>query len=146
MEYIAGSVMTTNLVCIPESQSVSVAENLMKINEVRHLPVVNSKNELSGIVSMKDVLRTANKHMSVRGIMSRSIRSLQKNENLKYVIEIMLRDKINSVLVLDGEEVAGIVTTEDLLKMLSKVINDYELNENIEEIRSIFDESWGSLT
>lgn len=46
-----------DLVCVNSEYSVYQCMNLMSQKKVRHLPVVNSKGELQGVLGMKDLIR-----------------------------------------------------------------------------------------
>ena len=143
MNYLTGSVMSSNLISISEDRDIDTAEGLMKINKIRHLPVVNSNNELSGILSVKDIAKAKDRKKPIRSIMTTPVRVVNKSANVKSVIEIMLKHKICSILVANEEDIVGIVTTDDLLQLLSDVIDDSESLENM-EVTSFFDDSWTS--
>lgn len=135
--------MSSNLISISEDRDIETAVGLMKVNKIRHLPVVNSNNELSGIISTKDVAAASDKRKPIKSIMTSPVRIVKKSANVKTVIEIMLKHKICSVLVANEEDVVGIVTTDDLLKLLADVIDDSDRLENL-DVSSFFDESWSS--
>ena len=73
--------------------------------------------------------------------MSTPVRMVTKSANIKSVIEEMLTNKISSLLVANEQNIIGIVTTEDLLKLLSQVLEDGDDLESF-EMGSFFDESW----
>ena len=52
--------MTKNVRAVRETDSVNDALNVMSSAQVRRVPVVNDRNEIVGIVSMKDVAGTGN--------------------------------------------------------------------------------------
>lgn len=143
MNYLTGTVMSSNLISISEDRDIETAEGLMKVNKIRHLPVVNANNELSGIISTKDVAAAPDRRKPIKSIMTSPVRIVKKSANVKSVIEIMLKHKICSVLVANEEDVVGIVTTDDLLKLLSQVIEDSERLENI-DVSTFFDDTWSS--
>lgn len=143
MNYLTGTVMSSNLISISEDRDIETADGLMKVNKIRHLPVVNSNNELSGIISKKDVAAAPDKRKAIKSIMTSPVRIVKKGANVKSVIEIMLKHKICSVLVANEEDIVGIVTTDDLLKLLSEVIEDSESLEKM-DVSSFFDDSWSS--
>lgn len=145
MTYLTGAVMSSNLISISEERDIGTAESLMKINKIRHLPVVNSENELSGILSAKDVAKVRDKSDPIKNIMTTPVRVVKKNANIRSVIDLMLRNKISSILVANNDDIVGIVTTDDLLKLLSQVLNDNEDFDNV-DVGSFFDESWRSYT
>ncbi len=143
MNYLTGTVMSSNLISISEDRDIETADGLMKVNKIRHLPVVNANNELSGIISTKDVAAAPDRRKLIKSIMTSPVRIVKKGANVKSVIEIMLKHKICSVLVANEEDVVGIVTTDDLLKLLSQVIEDSERLENI-DVSTFFDDTWSS--
>lgn len=143
MTYLTGAVMSSNLVSISEERDIDTAESLMKVNRIRHLPVVNQNNELSGILSAKDVVKVKDKRQAIKSIMTTPVKVVRKDSNIKSVIELMLRNKISSILVADSEDIVGIVTTDDLLRLLTQVLTDSDDLENT-DIGSFFDESWKS--
>lgn len=57
--------MTPDPICCTEQDDVSFALDLMKIHQIRRLPVVNEKHEVVGIVSLGDVIGKAGIEASV---------------------------------------------------------------------------------
>lgn len=143
MIYLTGAVMSSNVISISEDRAVETAENIMRSNRIRHLPVVNSDNELSGILSAKDVAKTKDKKQAIKNAMTAPVRVVKRSANIKNVIEMMLRHKISSVLVASEEDIVGIVTTDDLLKLLTQILDDSESLEKM-DVGSFFDEAWKS--
>lgn len=143
MNYQTGNVMSANLISISEDRDIETADGLMKVNKIRHLPVVNANNELSGIISAKDVAGALNRRKPIKSIMTSPVRIVKNSANVKSVIEIMLKHKICSVLVANEEDIVGIVTTDDLLKLLTQVIEDSESLEKL-DVSTFFDDSWSS--
>jgi CBS domain-containing protein len=135
--------MSAEVISIPEDRPVDAAQDLMKANRIRHLPVVNKDNELAGIVSIKDFGKVRGKNECVKDIMTTPVRVVTKSTNIKSVIEAMLSNKISSLLVANDRNVVGIVTTEDLLKLLSQVLEDKDDLDSF-ELGSFFDDSWSS--
>lgn len=50
-----GEVMTTDVVCAPESTSIEEARAIMRQCRVRHLPVFGAAGNLAGVVSIGDL-------------------------------------------------------------------------------------------
>jgi len=51
--------MTEDPICCTEQDDIPHALELMKTHHVRHLPVVNEKHEIVGLLSLSDLLRKA---------------------------------------------------------------------------------------
>lgn len=143
MTFLTEAVMSAGLISISEDRDLKTAESLMKINKIRHLPVVNSHNELSGILSSKDIAKAHDKSAAIKTVMTSPVRVVKKSANVKVVIDLMLKHKICSVLVTNEDDIVGIVTTDDLLKLLFQVIDDSEDLESL-NVSSFFDETWTS--
>src|SRR5437763_7687460 len=52
--------MTKNVRAVKENDTVNDALNVMSSSQVRRVPVINDREEIVGIVSMKDLADTAN--------------------------------------------------------------------------------------
>ena len=143
MNYSMSSVMTSNVIAVSEDRDINMAESLMKINNIRHLPVVNSNNELTGILSARDVAKVKDKYKRIKSIMTSSVQIVKKSDDIKTAIEIMLKNKICSVLVGEKDDIVGIITTDDLLKLLAKIIDIRENSERM-YVSTFLDESWTS--
>lgn len=144
MKHMTGSIMTSSVISISEERDINMAESLMKVNNIRHLPVVNSKDELTGIISVRDVVKIKDKYKRIKSIMTKSVHIVKKSDDIKSAIEIMLKNKICSVLVGQNEEIVGIVTTDDLLKLLAKIIDSRENSEKL-YLSSLLDSTWGHV-
>lgn len=144
MTYLASAVMSSNVISIPENLTIQSAEALMKTKNIRHLPVVNSLNELSGIISVHDFGKSPDKSESVKTVMSTKVKMVTRSTDIKSVILCMLKNKISSLLVANNDNIVGIVTSHDLLKLLIEILEE---NDDLEkmEIGSFFDESWSSV-
>lgn len=143
MNYSIGTVMTANVISISEDRDIHMAESLMKVNNIRHLPIVNSNHELTGILSARDIAKVKDKDKRIKSIMTSSVQIVKMTDDVKHAIEVMLKNKICSVLVGQNEDIVGIVTTDDLLRLLARIIENRENSENI-SMSSFFDESWSS--
>ena len=53
----AEEIMTASLITIKEDSPITGALALMRQFNIRHLPVVNDKGELTGIISIRDIAR-----------------------------------------------------------------------------------------
>ena len=114
----------------------------MDAKGVRHLPVTNEMGEIIGMLSDRDVQRSMisqlekpsgrivsdetikfDEESRVRDYMSWPAKSVSQNSELRHVAEIMVVDKVSS-LVCKGDEPVGIVSTEDLIKVLIEMLSD----------------------
>lgn len=138
-------VMSKKLLVINEGASLDAAYAIMKKNDIRHLPVVNDSGGVVGILSDRDLQRALKSHVTGVGLtrwescefdssqvvhdyMTWPVRSVELTSPLKNVVDLMIAEKISSLLVSSKSEVVGIVTTVDLLKLLSHLLGNDEKN------------------
>ncbi|RMG14861.1 MAG: CBS domain-containing protein [Planctomycetota bacterium] len=120
--------MTQGVVATSPETVLFDAFELMQEHRIRHLPVLEG-GDLVGMLSTRDALRILRRAESeparaglqplhrtrVREVMSSPVRTVDRHTPVREAIEILCREKISALPVLEGGEVVGIVTTEDLL-------------------------------
>lgn len=133
--------MSSHLITINENYSLDAAYSQMQKNQIRHLPVVDASNKIVGMLSDRDLLRAMrsnlnsgdifkveslefDQHAKVSDYMTWPVRFVNKNSSIKVVAERMIEEKISSFLVTDDKTVVGILTTEDCLKFLIKLLDE----------------------
>jgi CBS domain-containing membrane protein len=113
-------VMSTALLTVKPDESIDSADLEMKLAEVRHFPVIDSRNRLVGIVSNRDLLRAraGAKNRTIADIMSRRVQTVMATEPASRAAEILLEHRIGCVPVLgDDGHLVGIVTETDFLRI-----------------------------
>jgi acetoin utilization protein AcuB len=143
------NIFSDDLVTIKEHASLAEADDLMNNYNIRHLPVMNADCELVGILSKSDYAglkyidsRFTNHKVNV--FMSSPVKMVRKEATVKQVAQIFIDKKINSVVVADDHEVIGILTSEDLMRLLAE---DTEWSAQMEQIdlSTLADKGWISI-
>lgn len=135
--------MTTKLVTINFNEGLETAYHRMQKRRLRHLPVCDDNGEIVGMLSDRDVQRAMiseieherksdlssesiafDPEAKVRDYMGWPVQAVDQNSDLRVVAEKMLTDKISALLVKRANEVVGIVTTDDLMKVLIELLSD----------------------
>jgi len=120
--------MTPSPHTIQAGTNAQVAVNMMKRFNVRHLPVLDG-TKLVGIISDRD-LRTiaciaALDGYEVRQVMTKSPYTTKATASLSDAATAMARNKYGAAIVLGrGDEIAGIITTVDLARVLSSILKE----------------------
>jgi CBS domain-containing membrane protein len=114
-----GDLMSTALIVVHDSDTIGVADAQMKLGSIRHVPVVDSKQNLVGILSAGDVLLAlarGKKTVKVGETMTRDPVTVTADTPLHEAIELLLEHRFGSLPVLgtDGH-LMGIVTETDFL-------------------------------
>jgi CBS domain-containing protein len=73
-----GSIMSSNLVCVPEQTPIEDAMNLMRGYQIQRLVVVNEARELVGIFALDDMLDLLGEEQAAIAGLLRAISDVQK--------------------------------------------------------------------
>ncbi len=134
MGKLANQSMSTGLVTVNCQDDLREAYEKMREHRIRHLLVTDARDEIVGIISDRDFQRAKwpvfkgkdalkepyfREGDSVESFMSWPIKSVPHNTELLDVVNIMVAEKISAVVVTQARQVVGIVTHEDLLKVLT---------------------------
>ncbi len=127
-------VMTYNVVTVPSTIPVLEAERLLESHKFERLPVVD-KGKLVGLVT-KDTLLKASpspatslsrgellyvlSKLTVKEIMKKNVVAVTPDTTIEQATEIAQQNRVGCLVVLEGERVVGILTTNDIFY---KVIN-----------------------
>ncbi len=142
MTKIAPENISTDLITIGVNERIETAYKRMQEKSVRHLPVLTETGEVIGIISDRDVQRAMvstiehevlskgatetivfDPETHVKDYMSWPVETAEQNTDIRRIAERMVKEKISSFLVSKGNKIIGIVTTEDLLKILIELLN-----------------------
>lgn len=130
---ITEDIMSRDVVTIKHTDSIVKAYRLMQDKDIRHLPVVDENNKVVGMLSDKDVQRAmVTKVLSpnsseiripsdcrVNTFMKWPVYTINEKTQVKAIVEIMIREKISSLVVEDDHgHIEGIVTTTDMLAFI----------------------------
>lgn len=121
--------MTREVQCVsPDQKLVDVKHIYEQENFHHHIPVVEN-DKLVGMVSLVDFMRKADKgglfddadvyqNTKVKDIMSLNPFFLYADDTIEQAAEILAKGMFHALPILEGEKVAGIVTTADLIKFM----------------------------
>lgn len=143
------NIYSKDLVSIRENASLSDADDKMNNYNIRHLPVIDDTGTLVGIISKSDYI--ALKHvdsrlaqLQVKNFMSSQVKVMGKATKIKDVAKLFINKKINSVLVIENREIIGIVTSEDLIRLLAS--DAYAEVPASMDLSSLAEEGWFSVS
>lgn len=150
METQIKNILTKKLITIAEDSNLSDADDLMNNYNIRHLPVVDSTDTLVGILSRSDyiALKYVDSRLAkftVKNFMSTPVVVVSINSKIREVAQLFVNKKISSVIAIENGEAVGIVTSEDLIKLLAK---NKEFASEVErlDLAALADEGWISMT
>jgi len=110
-----------NAVTVTDGMTLLEAREVLLKHRVGRLPVLDKNKEPVGIITEKDFVRAiykfSGKQVSkilVRDFMSKDLITITKNNTIIDCARLMQSHKISSVLVLEKNRLAGIITKTDL--------------------------------
>lgn len=120
MAQTIGSVMTSDVLTIHESQTVQEAASLMKQHQIGALPVVNDRDEVVGMITDRDItLRTTAEGDSVHTPISEVMSShhvIQATPDMDVLqaAQLMSEYQVRRLPVVENGRVVGMVSLGDL--------------------------------
>lgn len=151
MKVLVKDNMSKKVITVSWTSHLSEAYGKMKKANIRHLVAIDDLGYAKGIISDRDFQRAMfvgsnfeasensgamfNQTDTIRDFMSWPIESVDSGAELSKVAEGMITKKISAFLVKDKDDVVGIITYEDLLRVLTKILaNQRTFKDRIEEI------------
>lgn len=128
------NLMSTALITARPDESVDAADFDMKLARVRHLPVVDDKRNLVGVVSDRDVLRAVSKigrrSVQVKDVMSTDVFTVGAEDPAEQALDIMLDQKIGCLPV-EGDDghLVGLITETDFLELAQRSLFNEERSD-----------------
>ena len=127
-----GDFMTTALITMNASDTVKHADVDMRLANIRHIPVVDDKSNLVGILSNRDVLRALGNDGKAEGvrigdIMTSEVRTCSADTPAGKAAETMMNHKIGALPVVgDAGELVGLITETDFVQIVYDVLGAFE--------------------
>lgn len=159
-------IMSDEVIVMQENQQVSHARNLMLKHGLSRVVIVDTQGKPVGIVTEKDLSRKMRGNgpewkrrpidkILIGRAMTEGLVTIRPSEDVKNVVELMLKNSISSIPVVDDDGLAGIVTKTDLLNfyndkysgrwkvsdLMSKDVISVNENHSIAHVIGVMDEN-----
>lgn len=116
--------MTPDVITIAPATTIQEAESIMKEKNIRRLIVVEQEKAVGIIVHREMIISlqspTILKETPVEWIMTKNLITIQPDASITEAIQILRKYKINSLPVVEGDSLVGIITVVDLLHELTR--------------------------
>jgi len=134
-------VMNEEVILAEENEQVSHARNLMIKYGYSRILVVDQEGKPVGILTEKDLTRKMRSNgpkwkrrtidkISIRRVMTPNPLTINPFREVQEAVELMIKNDISSVPVVDGDEVVGIVTKSDLMNFyLQKYTGKWKVSD-----------------
>jgi CBS domain-containing membrane protein len=124
--------MTHDVITLERNEKLLVADDVMRLGRIRHLPIVDSDGTLAGIVSQRDLFhsglmkalgygshaqRSALDLLVVKEAMKTEVVTTTPETPLVDAAKLMFERKIGCLVVLEAAKVVGSLTEGDFVKL-----------------------------
>ncbi len=131
--------MQTDIVTLRTNDTLDIAEDIMSLGRLRHLPVIQVGNRLVGMVSQRDLLRASLssalnvsaykrqqwlEKIAVRDVMSKGVVSVEADADIKDALDVLLGEKFGCLPVVEAKKLVGVLTETDLLEYLQRLLQE----------------------
>ena len=130
-------IMQKNVITIESVKKAHDAAIILKEKEISFLVVVKEGKPI-GIVSERDIVRKIvaenndPQTTQLETIMSKNFKWVEPNASIESAVQKMLNNNIRRLVVLENENLAGVITQTDLTEFLRSKILINATVENIE--------------
>jgi CBS domain-containing protein len=127
-------IMIKEVATLDVNDELSLANDIMRLGRIRHLPVVDG-SKLVGIISERDLFRSSlaqalgygteatrqvMKSIRIRDVMVGNVLTAGPEWELARAVELMVHRKIGCLPVVEGERLVGLITETDVLLQYCK--------------------------
>lgn len=126
--------MTSNVFALRPEDDLGALQDLMRSHDIRHVPVVDEDGDLVGLVSHRDLLRSALieqpvpaylerallERLKVRDVMVRDVESVAPDDDLRDAAQLMFENKYGCLPVVAGKRLVGILTEADFVRLMAQ--------------------------
>jgi acetoin utilization protein AcuB len=114
------SLMIPDPITVTEKASIEEAIETMKVNSIRHLPVVSEDNLLKGFVTLADLkvglIPSMLSGLSLADLMIKDPITIDPNSDIEIAAQLIYKYKIGGIPVVKRGRLVGIITETDLLR------------------------------
>lgn len=130
--------MRTEVVTLDESDDLRLADDIMRLGRIRHMPVT-SGGRLVGILSQRDLFRAAVSSVirlkateqrswlasvPVKEVMVTEIVMASPEAPIGEAVDLMLERKIGCLPVVDQGRLVGLLSESDCLRLLGRLLSE----------------------
>ncbi len=110
-------IMSSDIFSVEKKDSIGLVLNIMKWKKIHHMPVINSRRELIGLISWTDVKsyleNLKQQNDAVNKIMKTDIITTDEYTPVQIAKELMDKNNIGSLPVMKQNKLVGLITRND---------------------------------
>ena len=134
-------IMTKKVIALGEGEPFSRVEEIFRESHIRHLPIVDGKFRLVGIITQRDLYRIQSPRCDEDGnwfydkealdshilkhVMTKNPMTLRSDNTVAEALLLMVDKKYGSIPIVDKDNIlCGIITQIDILKIGAQIIRE----------------------
>lgn len=125
-------VMSTEVTTVDVNDKLTIADDVMRLGRIRHMPVLDADGSIVGVLSQRDLFRGALARslgygvhgqqklleiLFVKEVMSTNPATIGPDEPLSAAARLLSERKIGCLPVVEGGKLAGILTEGDFVRL-----------------------------
>ncbi len=138
------SVMSTDLITVEPGASLADARSLMQDNHIHHLPVVEKKDNLVGLLTLTDVLRAQDSVLREQGdrikaadivvgdVMVTNVATVSRDASLRQAALFIEKHSIGCLPIVSDGHLVGIITDSDFVAVAINLLEQIEETEPVD--------------
>jgi CBS domain-containing protein len=110
------------VITVEPDSDVGEAAHLLILHNIGGLPVATRQGELVGFIAERDIVRAVDtndeeiREVTVTQAMRRPAPVCSSDDTLHDVMDRMSRERLRHLVVLDGDQIQGVISVGDLVK------------------------------
>lgn len=121
MNEAISTIMTKKVKTVYSFDTLDTVRHKLLNEKIHHLPVINDKNELLGIVTSYDMLKvdiplSDYAKVFVTDIMNHKIVKVNPTDKVGTAAELLLDKRFHALPVVENKKLVGIVTSSDIMQ------------------------------
>jgi CBS domain-containing protein len=140
--------MQTEVITLSVYDHLAIAEDIMRLGRVRHLPVLDGDRPV-GVVSQRDLYRAGMssvlqldpeqnqnwlEKVVVRDVMTKKIETIHPDRPVRVAVETMVEKRIGCLPVVEDGGLVGLISETDCLSYLAHLLETSEARQDLPEL------------
>jgi len=125
-------VMSENVTTLDVNDDLTIADDVMRLGRIRHMPIVDEDGTIQGILSQRDMFRGAlartlgyGQHaqqrllgtLRVKDVMTNDPATIGPDDLLSEAAKRLYQQKIGCLIVVENDKIVGILTESDFVQL-----------------------------
>jgi len=136
MTTLVQEIMQSEVVTLSAGDTLDLVDTIMRLGRIRHMPVVSGKRVV-GVISQRDLFlagvssalhfrekaeREWLAKIRVGEVMTQPVHTTTATTPVREAVDSMLGRRIGCLPVVDGDELVGLLSETDCLRLLAQVL------------------------